>query len=209
MRMQLPHVRMQVMAYPSQTPLTYQQLATLVRAQLPESGDVVILGESFSGPIALALAADPPPNVLALVLTTTFAKLPAPYFSLLAPLSRWLPIGVLPSSWVAPWLLGSWSNRRLRQALAGAIDQVEPSVLRFRVAETLRVNVLARCRSIRMPVLYLQATRDLLLPDRAGRELQSVIERLSIVRIEGPHLLLQAAAHDCAKAISDFVAALR
>lgn len=52
--------RSQVLAYPSDETLGYAELETLVRAELPGSEPFVLLGESFSGPIALAIAAKPP-----------------------------------------------------------------------------------------------------------------------------------------------------
>ena len=43
--------------YPAREPLGYAELQALARAAMPEKGPFVILGESFSGPIAISLAA--------------------------------------------------------------------------------------------------------------------------------------------------------
>ena len=59
--------------YPGDRPLDYDALEPLVRAQLPRT-PFVLLGESFSGPLAIRIAADPPPGLRGLVLSTTFAR---------------------------------------------------------------------------------------------------------------------------------------
>ena len=51
----------QVVPYPPDIPLGYDELETLVRAALPAHGPFIILGESFSGPLAIRIAARPPP----------------------------------------------------------------------------------------------------------------------------------------------------
>jgi hypothetical protein len=50
-----------VVAYPKDVPMNYDELETLVTAALPTDRPFVLLGESFSGPAAVAasVAADP------------------------------------------------------------------------------------------------------------------------------------------------------
>ena len=49
-----------VVSYPTDRPLGYPELETLVRAALPTQRPFVLVGESFSGPIAISLAASSP-----------------------------------------------------------------------------------------------------------------------------------------------------
>ncbi len=58
--------------YPHDRVLDADGLEAFAREQLPGDRPFVLLGESFSGPIALRIAADPPPMLRALVLSTTF-----------------------------------------------------------------------------------------------------------------------------------------
>ena len=51
-----------VISYPSNQILDYVALEALVRAELPPVAAFVLLGESFSGPIALSIAANAPPK---------------------------------------------------------------------------------------------------------------------------------------------------
>jgi pimeloyl-ACP methyl ester carboxylesterase len=65
-------------SYPSDVPLGYRELEQVARAALPEDKPFVLLGESFSGPIAIAIAASSPPGLLGLVLCCSFARNPLP-----------------------------------------------------------------------------------------------------------------------------------
>ena len=67
-------------AYPNADALGYSELEAIARAALP-AGPYVLLGESFSGPIAISLAASAPDQLKGLVLCCTFARNPRPFFS--------------------------------------------------------------------------------------------------------------------------------
>src|SRR5687768_14153054 len=75
-------------AYPTDRALGYAELEPLVRSELPTSEPFVLLGESFSGPLAIRIAASQPPGLVGLVLSTTFARAPVPLLSPLASLIR-------------------------------------------------------------------------------------------------------------------------
>ena len=192
-----------VVPYPADEPLGYVELEALVRAQLPAT-PFVLLGESFSGPIALSIAADPPPNFVGLVLSTTFAKSPVPLLSPFATLTRFALVRALPLA-VLSWLLfGRWATPQLEASLQSALLAVSPAVLRFRAAAAMRANVSAGLSSISVPVLYLRSTQDRLLSAAAGRHILSALPQCTSVDIAGPHLLLQAAPADCAHAVGAF-----
>jgi surfactin synthase thioesterase subunit len=53
----VPALELQVIAFPPDRRLTYAQLDELVRRQLPADRPFALLGESFSGPLALRIAA--------------------------------------------------------------------------------------------------------------------------------------------------------
>ena len=52
-----PEFRTRVVSYPVDQPLGYAELELLARAAIPARGPYVILGESFSGPIASMISA--------------------------------------------------------------------------------------------------------------------------------------------------------
>src|SRR5262245_7139152 len=80
-----------IISYPTDEPLRYEELEQHVRRRLPTDEPLILLAESFSGPLAIAIAASPPPQLKAIVLVCTFARLPVPFAFL------WVkPIGLLP-----------------------------------------------------------------------------------------------------------------
>jgi pimeloyl-ACP methyl ester carboxylesterase len=67
-----------VIDYPGAQCLSYSQLTSLVQQRLPPRERYFLLGESFSGPVAIAVAAASPMNLAGLVLCGTFARNPFP-----------------------------------------------------------------------------------------------------------------------------------
>ena len=59
----------------------YAELEAIARQAIPPTGPYVILGESFSGPIAVSLAAPADDRCLGLVLCAAFARNPLPLLS--------------------------------------------------------------------------------------------------------------------------------
>ena len=94
-----PDQAVTVVRYPAEPALGYAELESFARAALPADRPFVLVGESFSGPIAIRIAADPPPNLVGVVLSTTFARAPLPgpsVLALLAPLMRLAPVRAAP-----------------------------------------------------------------------------------------------------------------
>lgn len=203
--------RVATVAYPTDRTLGYRDLTALARDALPRDEAFVLLGESFSGPIAIALAADPPPNLRGLVLSTTFAKAPVPVpapLAALAALARIAPVRTLPTAALSFALLGRWATPALRRELRDALDTVAPAVLRARAEAAMRVDVRDRLARIRMPALCLRATGDRLLRPGAHRALCAGLADAREVAIDGPHLLLQTRAPAAVDAIARFAAGL-
>ena len=187
--------------------LGYEKLEALVRAQLPQQEPFVLLGESFSGPIALAIAANPPANLRGLILCASFGASPLAAFKPFAGLMRWAPVRNVPRLLLSWWLLGPWKSTQLELELNVALESVNPQVLKFRAATALRARALDYSH-IRLPVLYLRATQDRLLPRSAGERIRGQIPQTRLVEIEGPHLLLQAKPFECARVVSEFAKTL-
>lgn len=194
-------------SYPPDRILDYGELEAFVRDLLPNE-PYILLGQSFSGPIALAIAASRPPGLIGLVLSTTFSRSPLPWLSPLASLARLAPVRMLPRALLSWWLLGRWATPRLQSALQRSLRSVEPAVLRSRAANALRVDASSRLGAISMPVLYLRASGDRLLSAAAGARIVASIPRAEGEEISGPHLLLQAAPEACAEAVSRFASRL-
>jgi pimeloyl-[acyl-carrier protein] methyl ester esterase len=196
----------QVISYPPDQRLGYAELTELVLGQLPQGERFALLGESFSGPIAAAVAARSAP--VALVLACSFVTCPQPSLRMLRPLLPWLPpLGVFMRP-MSVALMGSHATPALRTALASALGRVDPAVLKFRAAEALQADALASLAAARCPVLYLQATQDRVISRRCLAEVLRVRPDTEMTAIDGPHFLLQTQPAACAGAIASFLGPL-
>lgn len=68
-----------VIPYPMDQHIPYAQLADYIAPLLPTGKPLAILGESYSGPVALQLAARDDIAVHKIILVATFAKYPASF----------------------------------------------------------------------------------------------------------------------------------
>lgn len=195
-------------AYPVDRCLDHAALARHARSLLPNDRPFALLAESFSGPIGLHIAADPPPGLRALILSTTFARAPLRGCAPLAPLLRVAPVHSVPDALLSLLLLGRWSTPALRGALRETLHGVAPAVLRDRAARSLRVDHRTHMARIHVPTLVMEARQDRLLSAASSAALVTGIPGAVHVRVDGPHLLLQTRAEACAKVVADFVAGL-
>jgi pimeloyl-ACP methyl ester carboxylesterase len=176
----------------------------VAEAQLPDSEPYILVGESFSGPIAVSIAATNPPELCGLVLVGSFVE--TPRLAL-----RWLSafMDVLPThngpSWLKDFLLlGRWATPELRKCIADAMAKVGQPAVRARLREIAHVNASAELSKMQAPILYLRATRDRLVPRSSGDRIVSLAPHATLLEINAPHMLLQCAPAECARAIRDF-----
>jgi pimeloyl-[acyl-carrier protein] methyl ester esterase len=138
----------QVVSYPPDIPLGYDELEPLVRAALPTRGRFVILGESFSGPLAIRIAAHPPPALVGLILCVTFASNPYPHLAWARGLAALLPLKSLPRWLRAPLMWGSASPSKAPRQSERAMAGVDAAVIRRRIAALLSVDETAALAKI-------------------------------------------------------------
>ena len=195
-----------IVSYPPDQPLGYRDLQDLVRSRLPEDEPFILLAESFSGPVAIAIAANPPPQLKALVLVCTFAKYPAPSAAL--PLLQrtvpLMPIWRAPMSLSARVLLGRWPSSAAEASLMRAISLVAPAVWKTRLRSVLSVDETSSLCRIRAPTLYLRASEDRVVFSSASAVLSAHVPRIKVAEIEGPHFLLQSKPEESAAAVKAF-----
>jgi len=165
----------------------------------------VLLAESFSGPLAIRIGADPPRGLAGVILCGTFAKNPYPWLRLMRPLAVRLPVKSLPRWLRAPLMWGSGNPRRAPPRGQRAISAVAAPVIRCRIGEVLSVDETARLGAIELPILVLTAARDRLLPRAATHLLLQSLPLAQFEEIDGPHLLLQSRPSECAVPVLRFV----
>jgi pimeloyl-[acyl-carrier protein] methyl ester esterase len=186
--------------YPGDQALGYEPLEATAREHLP-STPFVLLGESFSGPIAIRLAADAALTQLrGVVLSTTFARAPHALFKPISPLIDLAPTQ-LPMPILSWFLFGRWSTSALRTQLANALKTVDAIALRERLKAVLHNDARSSLSAITGPRLQLIARQDRLIP---------ISEKLigpadDMLYFDGPHLLLQTEINKTADAVAAFV----
>lgn len=184
----------------------YDELLGWVDASLP-SEDFIIVAESFSGPLATMIAAKSHGFLKGIVFVATFAQRPRNMPVLFADLLRAIPINSpILSRLIQPLLMGKWSNPEFTSTFRQALNKVPASTLSQRLAEVLKVDVASRLTEINVPMLYIRAKNDRLVPQRMSGAFTHAAATL--YEIEGPHFLLQANAKDAAAVISAFVEGL-
>lgn len=198
-------MRTSVIGYPDR-PLTYTEHVSFAQRELPPTEPYVLLGESFSGPVAVSIAASAPPALRGIVLCASFLTCPHPALKLLRAFTHVASPKLLPGFIAQRSLLGRFATPALRAAQARALSHVSSRTLTARLSAMADVDVRSQMCSVQVPTLYLQATEDRLVAKRFGNEYAVHAHRPRVERIEGPHLLLQTSPDACARAIVDFIA---
>ena len=199
-----PGLTPRVVAYPSDVPLGYDGLDPVVEASLPADGPFLLLGESFSGPLALRAAARRPRGLAGVILVATFAV--APYPAMFRHLVRpWMfRVGAKLRNRA---LLGRDPDPAVAELLTGALARVSPEVLARRVRAVLTVDETEALRACPVPVLTLRGTKDRVVPRRCREHMSKLRPDLEAVALDAPHLVLQTRPRESAGAIAVFLEA--
>lgn len=194
-----------VVTYPTSGALGYAELEEIARASVPAHSPFVILGESFSGPIAISLAASSARNLKGLILCCSFVRNPRPALSCFRYLLALIPFKHIPVSIISFFLLGSFATTDLRAALTRALSQVSADALRTRLRAVSSVDVSSKLAAVSVPVLCLASLRDRLVPQSAATEISRLIPTAKVVWVDAPHFLLQAEPEHAANEIKLFL----
>ncbi len=197
----------QVISYPVDEVLSYSELTTYVANQIPQDKPLVILAESFSGPIALMLSEVLGDNLKALILVCTYVTNPHPW---LAKLSRFVLkdriVARKPSRFMVRLMIAGFEMDDELLDLAFSIQRrVSPKVFRYRLFEGMAVDVSDILQRTSLPILHLYAKQDRIIPRSAQRKIKKIRSDLKSVAIAGPHYLLQTKARECVIYIKSFL----
>jgi pimeloyl-ACP methyl ester carboxylesterase len=187
----------------------YSSLADALAPALQRHDDLVLVAESFAGPLGVLLAYRHPTHVRALVMAASFVRSPLPFSGVGAALLQRTP-GVAPPLFALERLLaGSGLPPSLRAEFKAIVGRIPLHVLRQRALAALRVDVTEELAALDMPVLYLQAKRDRLIWPQAGREVMRLARNARRAVIDAPHFLFQMAPEPAAAEIRRLLAELR
>lgn len=199
-------IRPIVVAYPPDQVLGYDGLEPLVRAALPQGEPYVLLAESFSGPLGIAIAASAPPDLCGLVLSCSFARNPLPGLAWARQLLDAVPLDRMPLALLSALLMGRHATPDRRAVLARSLAQVAPRVLRARAQAALAVDRSDALREVHQPVLYLRAREDRIVSRASAELVERLAPRTRRIDFPAPHFLLQVMPQAAAAAVADFVA---
>jgi len=196
-----------VVRYPNDSFLPYSDLMTFVQSAAPSSEAFVLVAESYSTPLAIQFAATHPPNLKGLILCAGFATSPIRgWRKLLASLIPPVVFRIsLPKMAMSHFLVGPDAPESLHAPVRAAIGSVKPQVLTERLLQILEVDARSALSQVLVPILYIQGARDRLVNASSLAEIRAIRPQTKIVRIDGPHLIVQREPHQCAKAVAEFI----
>jgi pimeloyl-ACP methyl ester carboxylesterase len=193
-----PSVQIDVVPLPVER-LGYAALVDRLAPRLELTPATIVIAESFSGPLAIMLAEAH--RIAALVLCNTFVVPPRPRALAALPLASLFRLP-LPSLLVRRYLVGKEAPEVLVEKIRTTVRAVPPEVLAARVSSVMSVDVVASLARSTAPLLYLRGTRDRLVSEASVQALvRAASVPVSVVRIPGPHLLLQVAPEAAWRAI--------
>ena len=194
-----------LVSYPADAEWAISDYVEHIDQTLPNEESLLLIAESFSGPLALELLKRRS-NIKALVLVASFARCPHPFLHLLP----FIPVTV-----VKPFLQSTLALRTFClddhatteqiDALKSAINQLPTNVLRCRLDLLRSLDIESKSIVDTLPILHLRADRDRLVRRSSAPDLSQLHPDSRVTTINGPHFLLQSRASECAKAIRDWV----
>lgn len=177
-----------MVTYPTSGAHAYSDLLPVIEKAIADSTEFYVLGWSFSGPLALALAAKYPTQIRGVILCAAFVRPPLPALSWLrfatgAPLVYLLRIARR-----APLLLRGRSTDFVWRDKKATWDRVPSSILAVRARAILALDARDSLRTCPCTVLYLAGSRDRVVPGRNTREVLRELPCAKVVTIDGGHL---------------------
>jgi len=195
-----------VVSYPGNQVLGYSELLPLVLAELPQNEPFVLLGESFGGPLALRAAASQPTGLRAVILCASFVSCPYPFIPhWTAPLVLPMVFRAFPKFSKLKARLNGTSTAELQVLLNEALSNVSAQVLARRIREIIRLDVKPELERINVPMLYIQGTRDRVVPSLNLQNILKLKPSVQQVCIPTAHMVLQAQPAMAAGILAGFI----
>ncbi|WP_266158133.1 alpha/beta fold hydrolase [Dyella silvatica] len=185
-------------SYAASLPAAIDAYVEHVQAQLPAHGPLIVIAESFSGPTAIQLAQQLGNRLKALILCASFASTPHPLTSLA---SR-LPVSLLAPikkhrQLLRQTCMGTQAPASVVERLSQTLQHLDGRIIQQRLRLLASIDSTRQLQALNLPMLLLQATNDWLVTTKAQRQLEAAAPRAQIIRIAGPHFLLQALPEIC------------
>ncbi|MGA2519124.1 MAG: alpha/beta hydrolase [Thermodesulfobacteriota bacterium] len=199
-----PDLKAYVIPLPNDSPMDYGSLVPTIASSLPTDTHFILLGESFSGPLALMVAAPRPRGLVGVILCASFIRNPTYLPSFVSHLARSWIFRMSPIFIQAKVLFAGYSSPRLRSLLARAHSSVSAEVMAQRVRALLSVDCTSELVTCPVPIAYLRGSRDRVVPKRNWRQIMTINPAVREFTIRAPHLVLQTQPRAAVRAIMAF-----
>jgi len=205
------NVRVTVVSYPTDKKLSYMELVQHAYNQFPQNKPVVLIAESFSGPIAITLARLFSSSIKGIVFCATFMKYDRPH---LLRIANYVPLAFLLRKSAPDFILSFLcSDRIVLEKLVPLFRQIEkqvsPEVIAHRIRMLNDIDVTDEAGELSVPCCYIQAVHDRVVPSKCLIPFTKYFPNLVVKKIEGPHAVLQAKSEECAHIIMDFAESIK
>jgi len=194
--------------YPTSGGNGYADLVPLVEAAVENLEAFHVLGWSFSGPLALTLAAKQPKRTQGVILSASFIRPPLPLlpwvrFAVGAPVVTFLRLARRMPGWVPR----RWPQQ-LKRDKATTLRRVPAPVIAARAQAIITLDARTVLRACGAPILYLAGSRDRVVPRRNAELIVREVSTVQVVTIEGSHMAMYTNPMATATAITRFIRSL-
>lgn len=191
--------------YPLDRFPTYEEILPFILERLPD-GQFAVLGDSYSGPLALEVARARADRVTAVILSVTFVTNP------IRTLLRWVRwfaytpfVRIAPMQLVSLMLINGVEPRAIHRQIVREVRSVRSSVLAGRLRAAIDCDVRDDLAACSVPILYLKARNDRIIDARALETILSIEPTIEVVELDGPHALLLMCPAEGAREIARFL----
>jgi len=190
-----------VVRYPNDPTLGYAGYVEIVRKEIA-GRRMFLLGESFSGPVAMMLAAQLPAQIMGLVLAATFLENPWPGW-LIRRAARVDPL-TTPVRIRDALLMGPYGDTELSAKVDDIVKNLPRAVRAARLRAVAGVDVRADFARVRCPILVLHGRSDRIV--RKSPMQRAVADKggARMIVLPAAHMLLQTRANEAASEIVHF-----
>jgi pimeloyl-ACP methyl ester carboxylesterase len=195
-----------VISYPRNRQCSYIELKEIIMEELPRETDFFILGESFSGPLAIMIAGQRPEKLKGLILCATFITNP---FRFIPSWIRIISISPIYRLW--PFLIRirtvheTNQIKELANMAISVIKTVNPDIIAGRIKSIFQVDVEKELVSFDLPILYIMGDKDRLIRKHNFEKIKKIRPDVFLSVIKTQHSILQREPLDAANVLIEFM----
>ncbi|MBA5866293.1 MAG: alpha/beta fold hydrolase [Nitrospira sp. CR1.3] len=198
-------VHPEVISFPAAGANEYTDLLKIVCEAVRGIPSFYVLGSSFSGPLALMVAAMEPKTVLGVILSVSFLRAPRPLYARLRFAAVTPVIWMIRACLRLPLWLARGSHDQLRLDKAETWRRVSAGMVAARIRALLLIDAREFLRDCPCPVLCIAGRDDAIVPKRNVQEIVTVRPSTQVKLIEGGHFATYTNPAAAAAAIVEFI----